>query len=885
MRNALLAALLVLTLITPVRAQDATPAPLVSVLANGMHVIIVPNHLAPVVTTSLVYNVGSNDDTLSGVAHATEHMLFRGTTDLSSDQFANIATRIGAEYDAATTNTITRFYFTIPAAYLPVVLRIEADRMQNAAMREADWNDERGAIEQEVKAHLGNPILGAMKSVNRVFYGDSPWGNDPVGTLAAFDKMKAADIAAFYHTWYHPNNATLVIAGDVDPSATLDAVKTWFGSIPTVAVPAHPPLPVAPVQTQLLTQSADFPIPFSVVMMRTPGTDAPDYAAVEVLFSALNSARGSLADLALKGKTLGAFALDSGQIGGGIGVFVSVSLPGSDPKQGVADLNGVIDGYAKTGIPNDIIAAAKTSLLASKAYEGASIPGSAMEWSLAQAVQGRSPTQLYDALNAVTPADVNRAFMTYLAKGNRVSLALAADPKAAVPQVDKMLAVENVKVTASDVVAPPDWTTPYFSAPLVAPPVEPATIIHLDNGMTISVRTETSSPTFVVRGLIRSNPDVYEPKGKEGVSEIAASLLTYGTTTYDFKAYHEQLETNAVNVSLGPSFSANARAADFDRSIALLADGELHPAFPADKFALVANNSIRAQRAFANRPETQAAEAEMRALYPPGDPHLRHATAKSLSAITITDVKNWYTFAYRPDLTTVSVVGDVTPAQVKAAFSQYFGAWKANGLTPAMDYPDLHGGRGVPTAKSTTITSTTNKQADVTLTQRLSLRRGDRDVVALDLANTMLSGEGTGSMLFHDVRKTHGYVYSIDSSLRVTESGSTFALNFASDMKNVDAAQGAATATLQRLRQLPPSDADLTLAKAMLLARYAMSLDSYDGVASRLLAAARNRSGSNDLSRYYARVIATTPQDVQRAMNRWIDPGTFTRVIVAPESP
>jgi zinc protease len=196
-----------------------------------------------------------------------------------------------------------------------------------------------------------------------------------------------------------------------------------------------------------------------------------------------------------------------------------------------------------------------------------------------------------------------------------------------------------------------------------------------------------------------------------------------------------------------------------------------------------------------------------------------------------------------------------------------------------MDYPPA---RMAAPRKSVTIASTTAKEADVTLTQALGVRRGDRDVVALQVANTMLSGEGTGSMLFRDVRSTHGYVYSIDSALDVGETDSTFALTFASDPKDVERAQKLAAAAIERLRTSPPSEADVAPAKAMLLASYTVSLDSYDSVASQLLESTEMGLDAGDLNRYYTQVIATSPQDVMRAMRRWIDPAHFTRVVIAP---
>jgi zinc protease len=864
-----------------VLASPQSQPPLEATLDNGMHVVILANHLAPVVTTSLSYNVGSYDDTMPGIAHATEHMMFRGTDDLSSDQFAAIATRIGARYDAETATTLTRYYFTVPATYLDVVLRVEADRMQHASMREADWLNERGAIEQEVKAHLSSPILQAIQPVNHLFYGDSPWGKDGVGTIASFDAMKASDIAAFYRTWYHPDDATLVIAGDVDPVAALASVKSWFGAIPAVPVPAHPPLPHEPIAETTLDQKIDFPIPLAMLAQRLPGTDDPDWPALEVLFTALVNQRGALADLSLEGKVLYSGAFASGFPKGAVGTFVAVSLPGSDPKATVADLNGVIAGYAKSGVPDNLILAAKANLLSSAAYEGTSIPGQAREWTDAVAIVGRPPAQTYAALESVTPGDVNRVFQKYVVGGTRVDVAFEANPKAVVTPPSAAVAKENVQVTTDKAPELPAWTAQYFSAPLRAPRIDDRVVtLHLPNGMTIAVRHESASPTFYVVGRIRSNPDLYEPKGKEGVSAMTEALLQFGTQTMDYKSFLAALDTISASISPGTQLSAQARSEAFDRTIALLADAELHPAFPAERFAIVKNDSVKAQRATEDRPETKAAIAQLYAMYPAGDPHRRHPTAGSYASITLDDVKHWYHFAYRPDLATIVVVGDVSADDVKTAFEKYFGGWKAIGKAPVMDYPPVAFTRKVE--KSVTIASTTAKQSDVTLTQPLRVRRGDRDAVALELANTMLSGEGTGSLLFRDVRVAHGYVYSIDSSVDVGDSSSTFSLTFASDPKNVERAAGTASATIERLRRTAPTLDELALAKAMLLSNYTVGLDSYSGVAHDLLVSTADGIDSNDRTRYYAQVIATTPQDIMRAMKRWIDPARFTRVIVAP---
>src|SRR5450755_527361 len=132
-------------------------------LANGLRVIAVRDTLAPVVTTEMNYLVGSEDDPpdVPGMAHAQEHMLFRGSTGVSGAQLASIAAGLGGDLNGDTQPTVTQYIFTVPANALDVVLHVEADRMRGALLSQDDWLKERGAIEQEVSSDLSNPIYQA----------------------------------------------------------------------------------------------------------------------------------------------------------------------------------------------------------------------------------------------------------------------------------------------------------------------------------------------------------------------------------------------------------------------------------------------------------------------------------------------------------------------------------------------------------------------------------------------------------------------------------------------------------------------------------------------------------------------------------------------------
>jgi len=211
---------------------------------------------------------------------------------------------------------------------------------------------------------------------------------------------------------------------------------------------------------------------------------------------------------------------------------------------------------------------------------------------------------------------------------------------------------------------------------------------------------------------------------------------------------------------------------------------------------------------------------------------------------------------------------------------KYFGAWKASGPKPSFKYPVIAPEKGP--AKTVTVTSQTNTQSQVTLRELFPMRRTDPDYVPLLLANTMLSGEGTGSLLFADLRTRLGYVYSVDSNVSVNSHGGQFSIAFASDPKNVEKADAAAVSIIRRLQTSPLPAVELQRAKALLLASRVLPLDSYAGLATSMLAGANegyvNRGNS---SWFWDALVRTTPAQIEHAMRR-INTDTFTRVIIAP---
>ncbi len=672
-----------------------------------------------------------------------------------------------------------------------------------------------------------------------------------------------------------------MIAGDLDPTQTLAQIHAAFDRIPSVPVPVRAPILPAPLPTAAIDAGvADLPVPIVDLAYRFPDLGNPDYPASEVLIATLDSGRGSLADLAANGKVLLALATSSAFREIGEGEVVAAGLPGTKPIDAQKTLQAVIDDYAAKGVPDDLIVAAKTRMLASQAYRQASIAGLAGAWTGALALGGNSPDEVYAGIAGVTSADVDRVLRTYMKNGIAILLAPKASASFARPVAHA--GAENVKYHSDKVETLPEWTRPYFRAPLRAPDETIPSTHKLKNGLVFATRRVTMSPIVYVSGEIYTADALNEPFGKSGVSSITDQLLGYGSVTYDRTAYQAQTDAIAANIDLGTSFGMSIPAANFDGGMRLLADGLLHPAFPLAGLTVLKTQTSKSLAASASLPSTRASRAQMDALYPPGDPRRRHATPASVESLSSTDIRRWYGLTYRPNLTNMVIVGDVDPAEAARVVQKYFGGWKAaSGASPTFDYPDLAAHVG----KSVKVISPSDVQSSVTLTQVLSVH-DDRpaDRIALQLANTMLSGTGVGSLLFRDVRTAKGLVYSIDSSMAIGRKQSTFSISFAADPKNVRKAQAEAVAIVRRLQATDIPLETLQSAKAILLAQQVLPLASYGGVAGDMLSDLQIGYSQKASSTYWNALLNTTPAQVRAAMRRWIDTKRFTRVEVAPDS-
>ena len=867
----------------PLDATAAAPQGVLrATLQNGLQVVIVRNTLAPVVTTEMNYLVGSNEAPAGfpGTAHALEHMMFRGSPGLSKDQLAEIAAAMGGDFNADTTQTVTQYYFTVPAEDLDVALHVDALRMRGLDASEAEWGNERGAIEQEVSRDLSSPQYVFYSQLLATMFEGTPYAHDALGTRPSFDKTSAAMLKDFYSTWYAPNNAILVIVGDVDPAATLTKVKSLYGDIPAKTLPARVQVRLQPVQAKTLDLPTDLPYGLVLLSYRMPSLTDKDYAASQVLADVLGSRRGELYALVPAGKALyagfEAEALPQAGLGYAIGVFPK----GGDSAELTKEMRAVLAGTLKDGFPDELVEAAKRQEIAQLDFQKNSVSGLANVWSDALAFQGlKSPDDMAQAFRAVTAADVERVARAYLDDQHMVAAVLTPQSSGKPVSGKGYGGAESLSSAPEKPVALPDWAERDLAQLNIPKSSVDPTVSTLANGIKLIVQPEGVSDTVSVYGRIANRAAMQEPLGKDGVAQVLDGLFEYGSTSLDRVAFQKALDDIAAQENAGVDFSVQAPAQYFDRAVQLLADNELHPALPPAAFPVVQSQTARFVAGQLGSPQYLFQRAYARALVPEGDPSLRQATPETVASLKLSDVRDYHAMAFRPDLATIVVIGKITPEAAQAVVEKYFGGWAAEGPRPVTDLP------AVPVNKPSQarVPDQTSVQDEVVLAQSLGSDIFNDQRYALEVGDQVLGGSFYASRLSRDLREKAGLVYTVNSQFVWGRTRAYYQVNFGCDPDKVSQARNLVMNDLTSMQTAPISATELTRAQATLLRRIPLRAASVRGVASTLLKYSVDGLPLDEdmiAARYYVKM---TPEAVQAAFKRWLKPEDMVEVVKGPE--
>ncbi|MFZ4286088.1 M16 family metallopeptidase [Variovorax sp. HJSM1_2] len=408
------------------------------VLPNGLTVIVKPDHRAPTAVNMLWVRTGAIDevDGTSGVAHALEHMMFKGTKKLKPGEFSRQVAALGGQENAFTSRDYTGYYQQIPADKLEDVMRLEADRFANSQWPDEEFSKEIEVVKEERRMRTeDSPRALLFEALNAAVFTASPYHRPIVGWMGDLDSMTADDVRAFWKHWYVPANAAVVVAGDVTVAQVRKLVDKYYGHIPARAVPTRKPRP-EPEQVGIRRIEVKAPAEqtYLALAFRTPQLSAQDLAgdasamsaagqdalALTVLSEVLDGYPGARINRALtqgEGRVADSAGAGGGLIGRGPQLFILDGVPaaGKTADQVEAALREQVAKVAREGVSEAELARVKVQWVASEVYKRDSVMGQAREFGnyWAQGFPVDASERLIERLRGVTAAQVQAVAARY----------------------------------------------------------------------------------------------------------------------------------------------------------------------------------------------------------------------------------------------------------------------------------------------------------------------------------------------------------------------------------------------------------------------------------------------------------------------------------------
>jgi zinc protease len=343
-------------------------------------------------------------------------------------------------------------------------------------------------------------------------------------------------------------------------------------------------------------------------------------------------------------------------------------------------------------------------------------------------------------------------------------------------------------------------------------------------------------------------------------------------------AFQEALDQIGASERGGAEFQLQTLSRDFERGVALLADNQLHPALSQDAMELARDQYRQMVMARMQTPGFLASQSLRQSLYNKDDPSLRQPSPENIGRLTMDDVTGYFKTAFRPDMTTIVVIGKITPEAARATIEKYFGEWQASGPKPNMDLPKVTANKSA----TLSIPDDTRLQDTVALAQNVPLARQDDDYYALMLGNAVLAGGFYSSRLSTDLRKRTGLVYSVDADLDAGKTRTLFMVSYACDPSNVNKAADIVIRNLTDLQNTPIPDEELSRAKAYLLRQITLEEGDVSQIADSFHTMRDLNLPLDEPATAASRYASLTPADVQAAFEKWIRPSDLVRVTQGP---
>lgn len=892
------------TTATPVSSVSFTQGVQKTVLDNGLTVLTKEVHTAPVVSVQVWYKVGSRNEVKgeNGISHQLEHLMFKGTTDRPV-QFGRLFSALGSQFNAFTSYDQTAYFGTVQRDKLEALLTLEADRMENSLIGPDQLTSEKRVVISELQGYENSPGYRLSRAVMRDAFPNRAYGLPVGGTKADVEKFTVEQVRNYYQTYYSPENATLVITGDFATEPVLKVVKETYGKLAkrgkqgrgtllrqntdrgnVAASPVAPTTKKAPI---VLKQPGSAALLQAVYPL--PDIKHPDVPAIDVMDAILTGGRSSRLYQAL---------VESGfasSVSGGAAELIepgwyeinATAAPGQELGKIAQVLQESLAKLQQQPVTTEELNRAKTQLQASFILGNQDITSQASQLGYNQTVAGdyRFIEQYLAAIAKVTPAQLQQAAKTYLNPAKQTIgffEPTQPDGKPGASSAGSGRTVENF--------SPGKPVDPAELAKYL-PPATSATDsgkqslpeeFTLNYGLRVLLLRDRNLPTINLSGQIDAGTE-FDGNQKAGLANLTAANLMNGTQTKNALTLAKTLEDRGADLNFstsreGVSVSGEGLSANLPILIQTLADVLENATFPADQLELSRQRALTSLKVQLDDPRGLGRQVFQQAIYPENHPFHSFPTAESLKSITRDDLLGFYQTHYRPDSTTIALVGDFDPLKVKLLLYQAFGKWSATGKPPVLKIPS------VPLPQTLTRLNKVipGKSEAVTYIGYNGISRKDPRYYAALVLNQILGGDTLSSRLGTEVRDRQGLTYGIYSAFATGINPGPFLIQMQTAPGDAQKAIASTLALLKQLREQGVTESEFNTAKRSITNSYPVDLANPSDVSSIILNNAVLGLSRSEIREFPQKIQAVTMAQMQQAIEDLIKPENLIIVTVGP---
>jgi len=871
-------------------------------LTNGLRILMLEDHNCPIAAVQVWYHVGSADEPelKQGFAHLFEHLMFRGTDRLGPTDHFDLLQSVGGNCNAYTAFDQTCYHETLPAQQLELAFWLESERMAFLTVDGAGFTTERKVVEEELRMYLNMPYGDLQAPGLTAIFGRHAYAHSPAGSIHDLRLATPPDVYQWWASWYTPNNATLVVVGDVQPEKVKALAEKYFGWIPSVPEPARHISQVTPFEAprSVVLNSENAPAPITGMVWRTVPEGHPDGLALELLATIFGGGESSrlyrrlVTDDHVAVEALaGPYNLERG---GAFAAGAVLSPVGGDTKQALAAVRSELEKLRAEGVTDQELEKARNQAVSELVLGAETVNGKAGLIGQA-AVLGAGLDELngrLERLRHLTREDLQKAARAYLDPQH--ALTVTVPSSGLLGQLGRLLLGGQHKTEEA---APVPFDTNIVlrgregvARPAglpVHPPISegnspvPNPIVHehrLANGLRVLIAPKTSTPAVHIVLALPFGSCVEE---KVGAASMTMTMLTKATVGHDEKSLAEELARYAIELSGSADvdnihLQAKCLSEHAERAISLLAETAMTPTFPQAELQTAVRQATTGLTVLDSTPSA-VADREFRRHFYAGHPYGREVSgeAADLTALRREDLETFWRRAARPERATLIITGALTHEEALALSERFFGAWHGQNSS------DIKAPTPTTYAEPTHILL-----VDWPGAEQSEIRVGCPGFVQTDPEAPIATlvgeyfGGSFGGRLNKAIRVANGGTYGAQGGFHANRLAGSFTIHTFTKTPSSAETLRMVLAQIQDLTNRPPDSAELSMHQRYFLGSAAGRFETPEAVAGQLEHDSLAGLPLDNMQRAYKAIAAADAAQCQALVHRVVDPKHLLIVVV-----